>query len=609
MYTVTFYSFKGGVGRSMALVNVAVELATRGRRVLMVDFDLEAPGLDTFNLARPRGKTPGLIDLICQYRNTFEVPDVCDFIYKSPVQGIKGELWVMPAGGHAAHYDEHFKSVDWNRLYEEEDGFILFEDLKAQWSDSVRLDYVLIDSRTGHTDIGGICTRQLPDAVVLLFFPNEQNRRGLETVIKQIRDEETGPLKKSIDLHFVMANVPDLDDEQEILAANVSKFRDTLQYDRLATTIHHYNSLTLLDQAVFAIDRPRSRLACEYRELTSAIIRGNLADRDGAVDILDDLLRRGKAREIGPAVETRLQQIRTLHSQDAEILKRLARLRRRQRRPEEALSLIEHALTTQPDAPDLLLSRAELRALLGTREDAVADLTRLMALPHAPANDLAMSLRLLRELSPDLVGIIGQSPALQHLEVDFELIHELEKSLETLSVAEKLLRSWLTHSTSPPETQDITMELALVLIGECRFGEAKTAITPTADPNTLEMQGLFNYTMAEWGERGVVPRKLFEDVIRLHSQRKAVRTANYEQCLALAHWATGEGRTADALAQHSLELIETSREWSFSAWSYLTLSPRAFVDDVEEMKRMFKGEALVPRFIRRGSSGPQARPS
>ena len=40
---VTFYSFKGGVGRTMALINAAAILAGRGRRVLMIDFDLEAP--------------------------------------------------------------------------------------------------------------------------------------------------------------------------------------------------------------------------------------------------------------------------------------------------------------------------------------------------------------------------------------------------------------------------------------------------------------------------------------------------------------------------------------------------------------------------------------
>jgi cellulose biosynthesis protein BcsQ len=43
MYTITFYSFKGGVGRTMALVNVAAELAKMGRKVLVVDFDLDAP--------------------------------------------------------------------------------------------------------------------------------------------------------------------------------------------------------------------------------------------------------------------------------------------------------------------------------------------------------------------------------------------------------------------------------------------------------------------------------------------------------------------------------------------------------------------------------------
>jgi MinD-like ATPase involved in chromosome partitioning or flagellar assembly len=42
---VTFYSYKGGVGRSFALANVAVILAQWGARVLAVDWDTEAPGL------------------------------------------------------------------------------------------------------------------------------------------------------------------------------------------------------------------------------------------------------------------------------------------------------------------------------------------------------------------------------------------------------------------------------------------------------------------------------------------------------------------------------------------------------------------------------------
>jgi Mrp family chromosome partitioning ATPase len=47
---ITFYSYKGGTGRSMALANVAWILALNGRRVLTMDWDLEAPGLHRYFL-------------------------------------------------------------------------------------------------------------------------------------------------------------------------------------------------------------------------------------------------------------------------------------------------------------------------------------------------------------------------------------------------------------------------------------------------------------------------------------------------------------------------------------------------------------------------------
>src|SRR5271166_3342097 len=45
---VTFYSYKGGTGRTMALANIAWLLACNGYRVLAIDWDLEAPGLHRF---------------------------------------------------------------------------------------------------------------------------------------------------------------------------------------------------------------------------------------------------------------------------------------------------------------------------------------------------------------------------------------------------------------------------------------------------------------------------------------------------------------------------------------------------------------------------------
>src|SRR5437588_12174939 len=99
MYVITFYSFKGGVGRTMALVNVAAELARRGRKVLVVDFDLEAPGLETYKHLRPKQPHPGIVEYVTEFRQTQAVPDLREYIYEAkPIGKRGGRLWVMPAG-------------------------------------------------------------------------------------------------------------------------------------------------------------------------------------------------------------------------------------------------------------------------------------------------------------------------------------------------------------------------------------------------------------------------------------------------------------------------------------------------------------------------------
>ena len=140
MYVVTFYSFKGGVGRSMALVNVAADLTRRGKRVMIVDFDLEAPGLDTFDITRSEKRKRGLLDFVCDFRETDEVPDVREYVYQTQLDISDGQLWVMPAGLEDEEYHNRFRSVDWADLYTRQHGFLLFEDLKAQWKDVLKMD-------------------------------------------------------------------------------------------------------------------------------------------------------------------------------------------------------------------------------------------------------------------------------------------------------------------------------------------------------------------------------------------------------------------------------------------------------------------------------------
>lgn len=86
-----------------------------------------------------------------------------------------GELDFVAAGTEESGYVGQVQEIDWAALYDDGFGEYL-ERCREQWS--AEYDFVLIDSRTGISDIGGICTAHLPDHLVVLFTANRQSIRG-----------------------------------------------------------------------------------------------------------------------------------------------------------------------------------------------------------------------------------------------------------------------------------------------------------------------------------------------------------------------------------------------------------------------------------------------
>ncbi len=168
---VTFYSYKGGVGRSFTLANIAVLLARWGHRVLCLDWDLEAPGLDAYfrpmMSADPAG---GVVDLVDDFLAGRFRPRA----HTTRLTGVR-QLDVVTAGRPGADYARRIQAIDWETLYQHGFGDYL-ERCREQWT--AEYDYVLLDSRTGISDIGGICTAHLPDRLVVLFTANVQSMRG-----------------------------------------------------------------------------------------------------------------------------------------------------------------------------------------------------------------------------------------------------------------------------------------------------------------------------------------------------------------------------------------------------------------------------------------------
>ncbi|GAB3497436.1 CATRA system-associated protein [Amycolatopsis cihanbeyliensis] len=205
---VTFYSYKGGVGRSFALANVAVLLARWGYRVLAIDWDLEAPGLHHyFAPVLPKAPDGGVVDLAYDFLAGASEP-----AERAIRLGIEdGAVALLAAGRQDETYTRRVQGIDWDDLYEHKFATFL-ERCRAEWTASY--DFVLIDSRTGISDIGGICTAHLPDRLAVVFTANQQSVDGAVNMAR-LADLARDRLPYDRAVHLVLPILSRLDNRVE----------------------------------------------------------------------------------------------------------------------------------------------------------------------------------------------------------------------------------------------------------------------------------------------------------------------------------------------------------------------------------------------------------
>ncbi|MEG5039912.1 MULTISPECIES: P-loop ATPase, Sll1717 family [unclassified Microcoleus] len=203
--TITFYSFKGGVGRTTALTHVASILAMRGLKVVAVDLDLEAPGLSTaFNL-KPQPKY-GIVDYF--YERSY-LPEgvepsisIAEILGEVRVPNATGRLFVVPAGCLTLDYiskvdDLHATTViDGNQS--------LWSVFKTEINEQLKPDILLVDSRTGINQWGALSLIQAADEAIIFLFPNEQNKQGIEVLLQSLQS------LTDLSINFVFSPVPDI---------------------------------------------------------------------------------------------------------------------------------------------------------------------------------------------------------------------------------------------------------------------------------------------------------------------------------------------------------------------------------------------------------------
>ncbi|AKJ07240.1 MinD-like ATPase involved in chromosome partitioning or flagellar assembly [Archangium gephyra] len=187
---VAFYSVRGGVGRSTNLTLSALELARRGHRVAVVDFDLESPGLDVL-LARDKGQPServqhGVVDFL-DARARGEPLGIEEIVIPLDLPGeYTGRLFLVPAGRCDDAYLSALDRLDLKQMYERSGLLNPVRQLRVELEETLDPDVVLIDSRTGYSDAALVTLFDLADAAVIVMVPDLQNVERLAPVLQRL---------------------------------------------------------------------------------------------------------------------------------------------------------------------------------------------------------------------------------------------------------------------------------------------------------------------------------------------------------------------------------------------------------------------------------------
>lgn len=256
---VTFYSYKGGMGRTTTMIAYAIHCAVNSdpakkKRVVIIDCDLEAPGyLNFFNLkdydGLVNGKKNGLVEFICdaQFTSHPENLEIADYIINigNEVNIGKGNsnsfvydnfenIWLVPAGNlnesykdfvdgnkNRNDYLEGLAKINLSSVHSVIGYFnLLFEKI----NDTIEPDLILIDSRTGFNDIFGTAAMYLSSCVVGFFGFSRQTQPGLMNLINAYYNSNN-----NFKLQLVFSILPEIVDDNW-LETQMGQVREYINY-------------------------------------------------------------------------------------------------------------------------------------------------------------------------------------------------------------------------------------------------------------------------------------------------------------------------------------------------------------------------------------------
>jgi tetratricopeptide (TPR) repeat protein len=551
MFVVTFYSYKGGVGRTLALVNTAFRLAARGKSVFVLDFDLEAPGIDAFNLWSDGQPHQGIVEYISRFTADGKVESLDNYVTTIDQRETSpGKIYFMGAGRKDNNYRFQLSTLDWKQFYSQQNGFLFVENLKAAIEQTYTPDYVLIDSRTGLTDISGICTLQMPNLVVLMFNLNNQNVEGISQIYRSIRFNK---LSRDIGTLLVASPIPDVPDFVGIRKGRLEYARKKIGAQDI-DLILPFDAFVAFEEVVLKESRSSTYLAKSYDVLCNKVIGANKADPTTILENADHLAEQGDVA----MADLLYQELIEVSPNNHEVYSEYGRFLRIQGKKKTALKYFRKAHQLSPEDPEAFSDLLTMQMSMGRIKEALLAVDQFLSIAK-----------------------------------DGDDAQEIGDALERKGALEHALRAYeraLEISPSDPSEIHFSMGNIYMRMQDPKNAQKHYELVVEAAPTMLA--AVFNYGRALQLSGDAEALHYLEKAVELFERQgpadtSATYRANSYQAMSYAYLAVGQKGKSRELLNNAIRVARKMplRRPVFSVVKYQEISAREFV---QETKRLLK---------------------
>lgn len=243
---ISIHSFRGGTGKSNLTANVAALLAAEGRRVAVVDTDVQSPGIHVLFGLDQDGLDGTLNDYLWGKR------EVTAAAHDVTPAGLPGRVWLVPAS---------IRAHDIARVMHEGYDVALLNEGFRRLVAELSLDALIIDTHPGLGE-ETLLAIAMSNALAILLRPDQQDFEGTRVTVGVARKLRVP------NMALVVNNTPPSFDLEEVRG----RVEDAYDCGVAAVLPHTPELMELSSAGIFSLALPEHPLTALYRQVSRALL-------------------------------------------------------------------------------------------------------------------------------------------------------------------------------------------------------------------------------------------------------------------------------------------------------------------------------------------------